>query len=982
MTGKDITVYKRRGCCVYETYLAQQESYIFKFQTSNHIPMKTCTALLLMLLFCCTGSYAQSARDYAVEITASVQPSPAQISLSWRPVPNVTTYRIYRKAKTASSWGSTIATLSAPTVTYTDVNVVKDSAYEYKIEGSATNFVAYGYIYAGIDLPATHNKGTLILVVDSAFTDSCQAGLYRLMKDYSGDGWQVVRHDVARTMRDSLVRELIKADYNNYPNVKAVQIIGHVAVPYSGYLAPDGHGDHSGAWPADVYYGSMTGTWTDVTVNATGSPYPSNVNVPGDGKWDQSAQTKASELQVARVDFYNMPAFNKTEIQMMRSYLNRDHQYKMDSLAMNHRGIISDNFGGFYGEAFAANGWRNFSPLVYPDSVTATSTLITDMNSSSYQWAYGCGPGYFSSAAGVGNTGDYVTNNVNGIFMMLFGSYFGDWNTQNNFLRAPLCADVPALTNCWAGRPHWFFHHMALGENIGYGARLSQYNTITQYMPYNYGTLVHIALMGDLSLRSDYINPPRNVAVTAARTGPIITWTASADTAVTGYYVYRSDTEFGTYTLLSGKLTTNSFTDSFGTPGLKYYMVRATKPEITPSGTYHNLSIGVTASASVVYPAPAAPKGVLVVTELSNGPTGDCEYAVMAVANCVTNNYADTVNIQGWIMDDNAGNFNAARTCQAGIGITAGHYRLAYDRMWSKVPVGSIIVLYNRDAGCYNLPATINGPDTNGVYWQPVGGTAGNPYYNPHIERYNAAPDTAICTYCNANGNVYTAASLWTTTVGLDNSGDAFQVRCPGCTGTVNDDTRRPVASFYHGFGYGSGKISNPFQTIPATTANLGGPVLNMPSGAGRKFYFTGLTGADLGDPLQWVSDTATATDPVGILRNGFRKRIVEHMLSLPCCGARLTPFETARSANGTIYSVPGVTAYPNPATDQLFISFPPAARVTVRLTDITGKLIDVQTRENSRQVILDVHRLSPGMYLYQVITDTLTGEGKVLITR
>jgi hypothetical protein len=948
--------------------------------------MKTISTLLLVLL-CCMHASAQNTRDYAVEITATVQSSPAQIALTWRSIPNVTSYKLYRKTKNATAWGSAVATVAAPATSYADAGVAADSAYEYKVEGNASNFTAYGYIYAGINLPETHNKGTLVMIVDSTFTDSCHAELYQLMKDYSGDGWQIVRHDVARTLRDSLVREMIKNDYVSYPNVRAVQLIGHVAVPYSGYTAPDGHPDHVGAWPADVYYGNMTGTWTDATVNVTTSPYPANVNVPGDGKWDQTSQTTPNELQVSRIDFYNMPAFNKTEVQMMRSYLNKDHSYKMDSLTMNHRGLISDNFGAFGGEAFAGSGWRNFSPLVNRDSVTATSTLINDMSgSNSYQWAYGCGGGWFTGASGIGSTSDYVTHNVNGIFMMLFGSYFGDWNSQDNFLRAPLCSDVPALTNCWAGRPHWYFHHMALGENIGYDARLSQ-NNFSLYVPGYYGSVIYIALMGDLSLRTDYINPPQNVTITAARTGPVISWTASADPGVTGYYVYRSDSEFGTYTLVSGKLTTTSFTDTYGANGFKYYMVRATKPETTPSGTYNNLSIGVTAGANVVYPAPPAPKGVLVVTEVSNGPSGDCEYVVMAVANCTANNTADTVNIQGWILDDNAGNFNAARTCQAGVGISQGHYRLAYDKMWSKVAVGSVIVLYNRDATCYNLPATINGPDANDVYWQPVGGTVASPYYNPHIERYDAAPGSSVCAYCNAGGpTLYAGAASWVSTVGLDDNGDAFQVRCPGCTGNnLANEEKRPTATFYHGFGYGSDRISNPFQSIPVSTGNLGGPVINLSSGAGRKFYFTGLTGADLGDPAQWTYDYATTADPIGILRNGFMKRIREHMLSLPCCASRLVRNidEVQRTASaGQAAARFDITVYPNPASDLLYIAFPQTEQVTVRLTDITGKTIDEQQVTHKDKAVFDVRALQPGIYLYQVKAGTYTRDGKVLIMR
>jgi hypothetical protein len=73
----------------------------------------------------------------------------------------------------------------------------------------------------------------------------------------------------------------------------------------------------------------------------------------------------------------------------------------------------------------------------------------------------------------VGSTSDFANGPVKSVFNMLFGSYFGDWENQNNFLRASIAAEGYTLTNCWAGRPNWHFHHMALGETIGYGTRLT-----------------------------------------------------------------------------------------------------------------------------------------------------------------------------------------------------------------------------------------------------------------------------------------------------------------------------------------------------------------------------------------------------------------------------------------------------------------------------------------------------------------------------
>ena len=580
--------------------------------------------IFLLFLLLLAGNFAsgQATEDLTVELTATTVVSPPSITLHWKPVGFGTpTYTIYKKSKTATTFGSPIALLPAGSIAYGDAAVIVDSAYEYQVIATGSSLVSTGYIIAAIKSPPIHNKGTLIMLVDSTFTDSCAAALQVLMQDISGDGWQLRRHDISRSLPDTNVKDIIISDYATLPNVKAVLILGHIAVPYSGdfdtvtYYPPDGHVPyHDGAWPADIWYSCMSG-WTDVSVNNTLGSYSANWNTPGDGKWDQVPIPSAGLLQIGRVDFWNMPAFSATEVQLMNSYLAKDHSYKMDSLTMRHRAILHDDFGYFGGEGFAANGWRNFSPIVTNDSLTvvAPGQLITTINADTYQWAYGCGGGSFTGAGGIGATTDFAANAGNSIFMMLFGSYFGDWNVQNNFLRAPLCANPPFLTNCWAGRPNWFFHHMALGENIGYGALLSQNNDGTLYQPGNYGAgYIHAALMGDLTLRTDYIQPISHLTITApVHSGATLNWTASPDPAVLGYYVYRADSAFGYFKLISSLLTTTTFHDVNGHNGLKYYMVRPVKLQPTPSGSYNNLGIGVTDTAHVSFASSLQIAGIM-----------------------------------------------------------------------------------------------------------------------------------------------------------------------------------------------------------------------------------------------------------------------------------------------------------------------------------------------------------------------------------
>ena len=85
------------------------------------------------------------------------------------------------------------------------------------------------------------------------------------------------------------IKDQIVANYNADPNgVKAVLLLGTVPIPYSGDFAWDGHADHYGAWPSDAYYADVNGVWTDNSINDTSPGRAANVNVPGDGKFDQS----------------------------------------------------------------------------------------------------------------------------------------------------------------------------------------------------------------------------------------------------------------------------------------------------------------------------------------------------------------------------------------------------------------------------------------------------------------------------------------------------------------------------------------------------------------------------------------------------------------------------------------------------------------------------------------------------------------------
>jgi len=560
--------------------------------------LRSALVLLISIVLTVTPSQvvAQTySHDRSVQMWATASASPTSITLNWLTHSTVTGYQVFRKLKGGTSWGSALASVPGANNSWTDGTAQLNTNYEYKVVRSTSGYgTGYGYVNAAINLDMVEFRGKLVLVVDNTFQTALATQLTQLESDLEGDGWKVVRLNVSRTAPVANVKNLIVAEYNADPtNVKAVFLVGHVPVPYSGNLAPDGHGEHFGAWAADVFYGEMNGTWTDNSVNSSvGQIDPRNTNVPGDGKYDQSILPSAVELAVGRVDFWNLPVFSQSETTLLGNYLTKLHNWKVKQFTAQVRGIVDDNFTGFV-DAFAQNAWRGFGPLVGPQNVSA-GDYFSGMTGQSYLWSYGCGGGWWDNAVGIGTSAQFASSNLQSVFTILFGSYFGDPDCQNNFMRSSL-ASGSTLTNFWAGYPNWFFHHMGLGETIGYQARLTQNNGNGHYEPANPNNgRVHITLLGDPTLRMHIVGPPGAVTCTVINSSTAnISWGASTD-AVLGYHVYRYDNNTQAWV----RRTTNAVTgttysdNTSGLSGSVRYMVRALKLEQGFSGTYFNLSQG------------------------------------------------------------------------------------------------------------------------------------------------------------------------------------------------------------------------------------------------------------------------------------------------------------------------------------------------------------------------------------------------------
>lgn len=551
----------------------------------------------LVLALATLNLRADSTWVYAVQISAAAQTSPARITLNWQPDQyGANSYTVYRKAPQDTAWGPG-TTLSGSAASFVDNNVTAGAVYEYQIYKAATlGYKGYGYICVGIDAPLTENRGKVMLVVDSTYAANLSTELSRLQSDLVGDGWTVARRDVARNDTPANVKSRITAEYQaDTANLKAVFLFGHVPILRSGNLNVDGH--QARPMPADSYYGDMNGTWNNP------STLPSDV-----------------ELMVGRVDFFNMPGNGApspwpSEVELLRNYLNKDHTWRHKLVTVPRKALLGNRFGDFSGEAFAASGFRNFEPFVGPgntvlaneqDNAPTAQRWISMLASGSYLWAYGCGGGSYTTMSAMGTHGsladvwstDIVGQDAKAVFFMMFGSWFGEWDSTDNLMRAALATPTLGLTCSWAGRPHWFYHHMGVGMPIGYSARLTMNNSglyQNQVNPQARG--VHIALMGDPTLRMHQVAPPANLKATPNGTAVSLSWTASSD-AVAGYHVYRASNPDGPFTRLSSVLVNGTTFSDATASGTNTYMVRTVMLESSPSGTYYNSSQGVFATAS------------------------------------------------------------------------------------------------------------------------------------------------------------------------------------------------------------------------------------------------------------------------------------------------------------------------------------------------------------------------------------------------
>lgn len=576
---------------------------------------------LSLVLFSCGGNGQSLSESRAVKVTASIVPGQAGMTLQWPAVPGASSYSVQRRIMGATTWGAAMATLPASATSYMDVSAAEGVAYEYKVSRTGSGGIANGYVSSGIALPPVEERGVVILVVESSLMATLPASIAQLEEDLLADGWFVDRLVVDANDTPPSVRTQIAGIHAADPTrVKAVYLLGHVPVPYSGNQAPDGHSWHNGAWACDGYYGELDGNWTDVSVNSVVSNWTWNHNVPGDGKFDQSSFPSPLELQLGRVDLSRLPAFPESEVELLEAYLAKAHAYKTAAFRVPERAVIKDDLQ-WTNYPLAVSAHMSMAPAVGADSIVeldGSQPFAPYYQANDVLIAFQAGAGIQDTGSSpfLGIQSGLSTPQLNnstrgGVFNLSIGSYFGDWDNPDNYLRA-LLAKGNALVHVWSGLPNWFLHPMASGETIGYCALRTLNNTNSDYTLANGGWQgqnmgrVHLGLMGDPSLRLRYTAPPSALVATNDQWYASFSWQPAAD-SVDGYLIYRVDMDARTLERVTPEpVTGTSYTSTLTyEPGARY-MVRAIRRLDTPSGSYHDLSLGAFAVSSGIQLADCA----------------------------------------------------------------------------------------------------------------------------------------------------------------------------------------------------------------------------------------------------------------------------------------------------------------------------------------------------------------------------------------
>ena len=541
--------------------------------------------LFFLLMSAPVFSQQLMGQDVSMVMTATPNEANNRITLNWIKYASYAAepYTIWRKEKSATSWGNPVATVGSSVSSWADNNVTPGVYYEYRLERKFVQYPQYNssvFVASGLNIPERDYNGIVILVIDQNFQNPLSTAIANMETDLARDGWKVKKIFVLISDSKTSIKNQITSKYNEDPtNTKAVFLMGRIPSHYIN-ADPDGHGSRS--FTSDKYYGDVNGA-------------------------------SGTELMVGRIDFSDLPAFNKTETQMMGEYLAKLSTYKNTGYIPANKSLITviNSFSGGNGPYYTILGlFGSVGALTGPDGIEAIqSEQWLNKMSGNYLWSGINGFGGFDTQIGIVSTQNIVNTPNNAIFNVQFGSHMGNFNPAapegssgaglltNNLMKATTASGKSLM--CVYGA--WFFHHMDMGDPVGYSAKI----TIDQgtgsdplyqkhFWSIGLNTTDFLGLLGDPTLRQWYVKPPSNLIVGKTGVNINLQWTASPD-QILGYNVYYFNNDVPVK-INSTPIQGTSFTTQIASDK---YMVRAVK-KMTSNGTYRTMSLGAMGELNTV----------------------------------------------------------------------------------------------------------------------------------------------------------------------------------------------------------------------------------------------------------------------------------------------------------------------------------------------------------------------------------------------
>ncbi len=518
--------------------------------------------------------------------------------------------RVLKRGLAEPTW--TLLKKNIQSASLIDYGIEANKLYEYKVFAEYNdNFKKYltRSIVVSTGTRSKEASGLLAVVVDESILNSIQSNLNNLQKHWIADGWKVKiipaprnsnnqKNQLDNFKKIKAVKDQLKALYTNpdEPNnrLSSIFLVGHVPIPYSGRFNPDGHFHRS--WESDLFYGDLVDDemWTDSQDDSGKLSNPKKAN---DGVMDQETFPSAIEVPVGRIDFSNLTAFGRSEVVLLKEYLDKIARYKRGDLQFPDKVA---GFSSFPHEGLNYANYLNMTRIGGP--ITGNNMQnIHELNffktKDKYLLGVQLGAGHYDTI-GNGNPAHMLKSEQIAMdqdlfkvgFLVLDGSYFGNWNTKNNFLRSVLTVDNGGLASIWGRNAYMDLHLLNTGMPIG--ECVQQYvNSLISDPSWKDSAKVYIQLMGDPTLSIINKPPVTNFSVEKKNDSAILSWDKVENEPV--YIEASKGGLHGDFEALTPiPITSDSFIPEEPLPDGTVFRIRRASLNISPSGIWTNLSHG------------------------------------------------------------------------------------------------------------------------------------------------------------------------------------------------------------------------------------------------------------------------------------------------------------------------------------------------------------------------------------------------------